>query len=125
MHFWYDKEPGDQNHVNIIAIRCSNFGKDIGLSMNNINTNYKDIIASFLLNTLLHHVGMSWIIEINEKLKYDIYKHNKDRITGGHWYNKYACKKLYGTVIVGFIRNTITDRYDIMCYIDAHEKEHP
>ena len=24
-----------------------------------------------------------------------------------------------------FIRNAITDRYNIMCYFDEHEKEHP
>ena len=30
--------------------------------MNNMNTNYKDIVNVFVLNMLLHHVGMSWII---------------------------------------------------------------
>ena len=83
MSFWYDNEPDDKNDMKIIAIRCINCGKERGLSMNNINTNYKDIITSFLLNTLLHHVGMSWIIETHEKLKYDTDKHNKYWITGG------------------------------------------
>ena len=44
MRFWYDKEPGDQNGVKIIAIRYSNCGKETVLSMNNSNINYKDII---------------------------------------------------------------------------------
>ena len=57
-----------------IAIRCSSCGKETGLSMNNMNINYKDIITSFVLNTVLHHVGISWIIEIHEQLKYDIKK---------------------------------------------------
>ena len=46
-------------------------------------------------------------------------------MTGGPWYNTSICKKLYGKVFEGFIRNARTDRYIIMCSIDAHEKEHP
>ena len=44
--------------------------------MKNMDTNYKDIITTFVLNTVLHHVGMSWIIERNKQLKYDMEKHN-------------------------------------------------
>ena len=78
--------------MKVIAIRCSNCGKEKGLSTNNINTNYRDIITSFVLNTLLHHVGMSWIIETHEELKYNIYEHNQYWITGGPWYNTYIYK---------------------------------
>ena len=46
-----------------------------------------------MLNTLLHHVGMSLIIETHEHLKYDIDKHNPYWITGGPWYNTSICKK--------------------------------
>ena len=45
-------------------------------------------------------------------------------MTGGPWYNKYFCKKLRGKLFEGFIRNARTDRYNIMCSIDANEKEH-
>ena len=62
MHFWFDNEHDNQNNLKIISIRCSNCGKT-GLSMKNINTSYKDIITLFVLNTLLHHVGISWILE--------------------------------------------------------------
>ena len=63
MNFWYDNKTDDQNDVKIIAIRCSNCAKETGLSINHINTNYKDIITLFVLNTVLHHVGMAWMIE--------------------------------------------------------------
>ena len=43
-------------------------------------------------------------------------------MTSGPWYNTYICNKLHGNVFEGFIRNAITDRYNIMCAIDAHEK---
>ena len=42
---------------------------------------------------------------------------------GGPWYNTSICKKLHRTVFENFIRNEITGRYNIMCSIDAHEKQ--
>ena len=44
--------------------------------MDILDTTYQDIIATFLLNAILHHVGMLWIIETNEQLQYDMDKHN-------------------------------------------------
>ena len=78
--------------------------------MNNMIANYKDIISSFVLNEVLRHVGMSWIIETHKQLKYDMDKHNPDWITGGPWYNTYICKKLHGTVFEEYIRNSRTAR---------------
>ena len=45
-------------------------------------------------------------------------------MTGRPWYNTSICNKLHGKVFEGFIRNARTDRYNIMCYIYAYEKEH-
>ena len=39
---------------------------------------YQEIITTFVLNTMLHHVGMIWIIENNEDLKYDMDIQNSD-----------------------------------------------
>ena len=44
---------------------------------------------------MLHHVGMLWIIETHEQLKYDTDKHNSEWMTGGPWYNTYICKKIH------------------------------
>ena len=87
-----------------------------------MNTTYQDIITTFVLNTMLHRVGMLWIIEKHEQLKYDTDEHKSDWMTGGPWYNKYIGKKLHGKVLEGFIINAITDIYHIMCSIDAYEK---
>ena len=62
------------------------------ISMDNMDTTYQYIITSFVLNTVLHHVGMLWIIEPHEQLKYDMDKHNLDWMTGGSWYNTSICK---------------------------------
>ena len=60
--------------VENISIRCNNCGKVTDLSMKNIKTNSKDTVTKFVLNTLLHHVGMSSIIETNKQLEYYIEK---------------------------------------------------
>ena len=98
MNFWYDNEHNDQNNVENIAIRCNNCGKETGLYMKNMNTNYNDIINSFVQSTVLHHFGMSWVIETYEQLKYYMEKHDPGLITGGTQYNTYICKKIPGTV---------------------------
>ena len=89
-----------------------------------LDTTYHDIIKTLVLNTMLHHVGMLWIIETHEQLHYDMEDQNSECMTGGPWYNTSICKKLQENLFEGFIINTITDRYNIMCYIYAHEKEH-
>ena len=82
------------------------------------------MITYFVLNKMLHHVGMLWIIENHEELKYDMDIQNSYWFTGGPWYNTYICKKLHGNLFEGFIINAITDRYNIMCYIDLSEIYH-
>ena len=120
MCLWYDKEIHEENLVNNIAIWFINSGKTTGLSVE--NTNYKDMINKFGCNSVLHHVFISWIIDKNEQLEYDIGKYNPDLITNIPWYNTYSCTKLRGTVFDKYIRNERTDRYKLMSYIIAHEK---
>ena len=89
-----------------------------------MDTTLQDIITTFVLNKMLHHVDMLGIIEPHEELKYDMDKQNPEWITGDPWYNTSICKKLHRKVFEGFIRNSRTGRYNIMCSIYAHEKEH-
>ena len=71
---------------------------------------------------MIHHVIMLWIIETHERLQYDMDEQNSEWMTGGPWYNTSICKRLHVNMFEGFIRNAITDRYNIMCSIYAHEK---
>ena len=57
-----------------ISIRCSNWGKETIMDVDNMNTTYQDIIKIFVLNKMLHHVGMLWIFETYEQLKYHMEK---------------------------------------------------
>ena len=51
-----------------------------------LDTTYQEIITTFVLNTMLHHVGMLWIIENHEELKYDMDIQDSYWLTGGPWY---------------------------------------
>ena len=42
------------------------------IDVDNINTTYQYIIKIFVLNTMLNHVGMLWIIENNEQSVADL-----------------------------------------------------
>ena len=90
--------------------------------LDHLNTTYQYTITTFLLNTMLHHVGMLWVIENHEQLKYDMDIQDLDWLTGVTWYNTSICNKSHGKYFEGFIINARTDRYHIMCYIDAYEK---
>ena len=73
--------------------------------MDLLDNTYQEIITTFVLNTMLHHVGMIRIIENHEELKYDMDILNSDRLKGGPWYNTYICKKLHGKIFEEFIIN--------------------
>ena len=51
--------------------------------VDHLNATYQDTIRTFVLNTMLHHVGMLWMIETHEQLQYDMDKHNSEWMTGG------------------------------------------
>ena len=88
-----------------------------------LETDYQEIITTFVLNTMLHHVSVICIIENHEYLKYDTGSKKSDWMTGGPWYNTFICKKLHWKVLEEFIINAVTDRYNIMCSIDAYGRE--
>ena len=73
---------------------------------------------------MLQHVGVLWIIETHEELKYDMDIQNSVWFTGGPWYNTYICKKLHGKLFERFIINARTEIYNIMCYINEYERDH-
>ena len=63
---------------------------------------------------MLHHVGLSWIIEANQQLKLHIREHNTYWITDGPWYNTSICTKLYETVFENLLE--IQELIDIILY---------
>ena len=56
--------------VEAIAIRYVNCKKETGLYLR--NSTFEEMITKCVLNAILRHVGMPWIIRPNEEMKYDI-----------------------------------------------------
>ena len=71
---------GDKEHFDVIAIRCINCKKQTGLFLG--TSTFEEMITTFMLNAILHHVGMSWIISSNNEMKYEI-----DEINHQDWLN--------------------------------------
>ena len=84
------------------------------------------MITKFVLNEILNHVGMSWIISSNKEMKYEIDENNhQDWLNKGPWYNTSICLKFHGSMFEGFITHARTDRYNFMCSLVAHYEIQP
>ena len=111
----------DKYEVIIIAIRCINCKKETGLYLR--NSTFEEIITKFVLNTILHHVGMSWIICSNAEMKYKMDKSNHpNQLNKVTWYNTDTCSKLQGKLFEDFITHARTHRYNLLCSIVTHDK---
>ena len=77
-----------------------------------------------MMNSMLHHVGMSWMITSKKGMDYVnfSYRDNVGWFDKGPWHNKNICSKLYGTTFEGFIKQARTDRYNIMCSLVANDR---
>ena len=114
----------DRYKVEAIATRCINCKKETGLYLE--TSTLDEIITEFVLNTIWHHVGMSWIICSNEGIKYEIDKSNhQDWLNKGPLYNTDICSRLHGSLFEYFITYEITDRYNLLCYLVAYDKKQP
>ena len=56
----------DKEKLYVITIRCINCKKETGLYLQ--NSSFEEIITKFVLNAILHHVGMLWIISSNNEI---------------------------------------------------------
>ena len=87
----------DEEKSYVIYIRCIHCKRETGLYLK--NTTFDEIITKFVLNSILHHVVMSWIIRSNQEMKYEMDKNNhQDWLNRGPWYNTSICLKLYGSI---------------------------
>ena len=66
---------------------------------------YDEIITKFVLNAILHHVDMSWIISSNQEMEYEMNtkRNHLDWLNKGPWYNRNICSKLLGIRLEDFI----------------------
>ena len=95
--------------------------KEIGIYEQ--NSTFGEMMTKFVLDTILHHVGISWIISSNDEMKYEIDEVNhQDWLNKGPWYNTYICSRLHGSLFEDFITHARTDIYNLMYSLVVHDK---
>ena len=73
---------------------------------------------------LFQHVGLSWIIEKNKHLKFEMGVQDSQCMDKGTWYNTIICTKLHGKIFENYFKIGRKYRYELMCSVDAYDKEH-
>ena len=102
-----------------VAISCINCKKSTGLFLR--TSTFEEIITKFVLNSIFHHVGVSWIISSKEEMKYIIDESNHQYfLDKGPWYNTAICSRLHECLFEYFIIHARTNRYNLMCSLVAH-----
>ena len=70
---------GDDD-LDIVSLKCINCKKETDLNSETPFTwVYDEVITKFVLNAMLHHVGMSWIISSNQEMDYDMTTKSNNR----------------------------------------------
>ena len=89
---------GDVN-VDEVSLMCINCKISTDLKPKSGKEFYDKIITPFVMNSMLHHVGMSWMISSKKEMDYDNFTNteNVGLFETGPWHNKNICSKLYGT----------------------------
>ena len=112
--------------VDVVYLRCINCKRETGLDFKINSFVFDEIITKFVLNAMLYHVGMSWMISSNKEMNYEMGKNNDQYwLNKGPWYNRSICFKFNGSRFEDFITQARTDSYNIMCYLVAHDKMKP
>ena len=114
--------------MDALSIKCINCKRETGLDSETIFTwVYDEIINKFLLNAMLHHFGISWIISSNQEMDYDMTPKSihLDWLNKGPCYNKNICSKLHGSKFEDLITQARTDLYNIMCSLVANYRLQP
>ena len=98
----------DGDKYESISIRFINCKKEIGLYLE--TSTLEELITKFVLNLILHHVGMLWRICSNKEMLYEIDESNHPYwLNKGPWYNTSICSRLHGSLFEDFITHERTN----------------
>ena len=112
-----------EGNLDVVYLRRVNCKIETGLFLKINSLVFDEMITKFVLNEILHHVSMSWIISSNKEMKYKIDENNhQDQLNNGPWYNTPIYLKLHGSTFEDFITHARTDIYNLVCSLVAHDK---
>ena len=112
----------EDKKLDVVSIKCNNCKRETDLnSRTSFYWLFDELIIKFLLNSILHNVGMSWIIISNQEINYEMDKNNhQDWSNKVPWYNISICWKLHGRRFEDFITQARTYRCNLICSLVAH-----
>ena len=74
-----------EKELDTASLKCINCKRETGLDREtNVTWVYDKIITKFVVNAMLHHVGMSWIVSPNQEMEYEMNTKNDNL----DWLNK-------------------------------------
>ena len=88
------------------------------------NQTIETFITHFVTNILLQHVGLYWIIQSNQNTNCEIQLHCIFWVLNVPWYNTKVCPGLHDSLFEDYVTTDRRDRYNLMCSIEAHERDH-
>ena len=89
----------EDKKMDVVSLKYINCKRETGLNPETkFSWVFDEIITKFVLNAILHHVGISWIISSNKEINYEIKTESNhlDWLNKGPWYNRNICSKLHG-----------------------------
>ena len=112
-----------EGNLDAVSLRCINCKRETGLFLKISSLVLDEMITKYVLNEILHHVGMSWIISPKQEMEYEIYENNhQDWLNKVPWYNTSICSKLHGSRFEDFNTQARTDIYNLMCSLVARDR---
>ena len=69
------------------------------------------------------HVGLSWIIQSKQNLNFDFQHNCTSWILNIPWYNTTICSRWHGLLFGDYVKTARHDQYNLMCSIEADERE--
>ena len=89
IRIWYDDTTVTENFPVAIEVIFINSGKIIVCLLD--NQPIENFITPFVTKMVFYHVGLSWNIQSNQKIKFDFQYHCTSWIPNGPWYNTMIC----------------------------------
>ena len=103
----------------IVSLKCINYKEETGLKAETgFNGFYDEVITQFVLNAMLHHVGMSCIIISKKEMDYDNFTNSKklEWFDTGPCYNKNICSD-YMELLLKILLHRLEQTDTISCVL--------
>ena len=107
---FYDEKIGHKYFPEYVRIMCVYCGKVIGFLLD--NQTIENFVNTFVTNILFQNVGLSWVIQSNQKLNSDFHQHCPYWMMNGPCYNTAIFSRFHCSLFNDFFQ--LPDVIDII-----------